>query len=332
MILQKLLFITAALFLFAATSQAEVYKNTNEFELKSLSEILAWRWSRERAPKPKAFPTEKPDLETLQKRGGALWIGHATVLFQIDETTILTDPQFSDYAAPFSFVGPERFTKPAILIKDLPPIDVVVISHNHFDHLDIASVTALNEKSLKAGDDTLFIVPLGLKSWFLGIGITNVVEVAWWASVEKKGVQFTSAKVQHFSRRAAFDTNKSQWAGWAIKGKNQNVYFAGDTGYGPDFIEAGKRLGPFDLAAIPIGAYNPAKLMKTVHLNPKEAVQVHLDIKAKKSFAIHWGTFYDLTDEPLDEPPKKLKLAKEEASLQENEFVVLKFGEALYFE
>ena len=173
-----------------------------------------------------------------------------------------------------------------------------------------------------------FFVPLGLKDWFQDLGINRVVELDWWDQYEERELIITAVPVQHWSKRSPFSRNKTLWAGWVVQSKNFRFLFAGDSGYTPHFKEIGDKLGPFDLAAIPIGAYEPRWFMRPHHITPEEAVQVHLDVRSKKSVAIHWGTFI-LTDEPLDEPPKRLKTARQNKGLSENEFLVFKHGETM---
>jgi L-ascorbate metabolism protein UlaG (beta-lactamase superfamily) len=212
-------------------------------------------------------------------------------------------------------------------MEDLPPIDYVVISHDHYDSLDTDTIRALVKRP--GAELTTFVVPLKLKQWFLGENIEKVMELDWWESWQERGISFTAVPAQHWSKRTPFSRNQTLWAGWAIKSASFNFYFVGDSGYyQPLFQEIGQRLGPFDLAAIPIGAYEPRWFMKSKHLNPAEAVKVHQDVRAKQSLAIHWGTFI-LTDEPMDEPPVKLREAMKESGLNDGEFRVLRHGEMM---
>ena len=216
------------------------------------------------------------------------------------------------------FVGPKRAQPPGLAMAQLPPIDVVLISHNHYDHLDKETVLALSRRTMSAGQATLFIVPLGVKAFFDGLGITNVKEMDWWDSVTVKGVEFHFTPVQHWSARGLGDRSETLWGGWAVFGPATHWYFSGDTGYSQDFQDVVKRFaerqteakgGGFDMALIPVGAYEPRWFMKEQHVNPAEALQIHLDLKAKRSVGLHWGTFA-LTDEPLDQPPKDLADAR----------------------
>ena len=311
--------------------------NPQEKESTGFMDFIKWRWQRssQDIPGPEAyhFPLARADLEFLQRNrsvNSATWIGHATVLMQMDGINILTDPQFSERASPVQWAGPQRVVAPGIAIQDLPAIDYVVISHDHYDSLDTDSIRALFQR--QGGELTTFIVPLKLKSWFLDLGISRVIELDWWESHQENKISITAVPAQHWSKRTPFSRNSTLWAGWVVKTPSFNFYFCGDSGYyAPMFREIGEKLGPFDLAAIPIGAYEPRWFMKSKHINPQESVQVHLDLKAKQSLAIHWGTFI-LTDEPLTEPPKVLQKALQENNLPAASFLVLKHGETVRFE
>jgi N-acyl-phosphatidylethanolamine-hydrolysing phospholipase D len=247
------------------------------------------------------------------------WIGHDTFLIQVAGFNILTDPIFSDRASPFSFLGPKRAISPPMLQEELPPIHVAIISHNHYDHLDKATVTQL-------GNRVKFFVPLGLSRWFQEAGLDNVTELDWWQSAELGPIRFHCVPAQHFSMRTPFDANKVLWAGWVLSTPSGNIFFAGDTGYSPDFREIGQRLGPMRLALIPIGGYMPRWFMKPMHLNPQEAVWVHQDVRSQVSIGMHWGTF-KLTEEPLAEPPLFLKQVLAETKISPEKFIILRIGE-----
>lgn len=249
----------------------------------------------------------------------ATLIGHSTVLLQHQGVNVLTDPMFSSYASPFQFAGPKRYTPTALNVDQLPEIDVIVISHNHYDHLDVESVKAL-------GNKPLWLVPLGLKQWFMQFGVTNVIELDWWQSHQYKGLQIQAMPSQHWSRRGLFDTNESLWASWAFKWNDFTAWFGGDTGYNAvQFKEIGEALGEIDLAMIPIGAYEPRWFMKYQHANPADAVEIFKDIKAKHAFGIHWNTFV-LTAEPISEPPVALKQAMEASMLNPDNFQAMNIG------
>ena len=269
------------------------------------------------------FPLLAPSRQTDSARQ-AIWVGHSTVLVTIDGINVLTDPVFSDRASPVSFAGPKRVVPPAVTIDDLPQIDAVVISHSHYDHLDLPSLTTLHALQ----DQVTFLVPLGLKELLQGAGISNVIELDWWEEVMVGEVKFTATPVRHWSSRTPFDRNQTLWSGWMVNFPDYAFYFAGDTGYTDDFIETRERLGAPDLAAIPIGAYDPREFMKASHMNPEEAVQAFEDLQAGQAIAVHWGTF-KLTLEPLAEPPQRLRDELARKQLEADRFVALTHGQKL---
>jgi L-ascorbate metabolism protein UlaG (beta-lactamase superfamily) len=299
-------------------------------------DFVKWRWERlwKNIPSAEAyhFPLAENDLSFLQSnttKTTLTWIGHATLLFQIEGINILTDPQFSERASPVQWAGPKRVVPPGIELESLPKIHAVIISHDHYDSLDTQTVTKLSERN--GGSETIFFVPLGLKSWFARLGINNVRELDWWDEYEFGPLKIIATPMQHWGKRSPFTRNNHLWASWVVLSKNFRIYFGGDSGYSHHFKETGDKFGPFDLAALPIGAYEPRWFMKNHHINPEEALQAHMDIRAKKSVAMHWGTFI-LTDEPLDEPPERLKKAMEEKVIPEDKFLVLKHGETIILE
>jgi N-acyl-phosphatidylethanolamine-hydrolysing phospholipase D len=254
------------------------------------------------------------------------WIGHATLLVQMDHVTFLTDPIWSDTASPVSFAGPRRFVPPGLALEALPPIDFVVVSHNHYDHLDLATLRALAARN----GETRFFVPLGNGALLREKGIEHVVEFDWGESREHRGVRVTCLPTQHWSKRGLGDDNEALWASWAVVGPERRFYFAGDTGWFDGFARIGEVFGSFDLAAVPIGAYEPAAMMRASHLDPEEAVRAALDLRARRALAIHYGTF-DLSDEPLDEPPRRFRAAAESRGLTSDEAWVLLIGETRGF-
>ncbi len=309
------------------------FTNVHPHEEHGFSDFLRWRWNRIWKDLPSAedytFSLAKNDpafLKSNQNETTLTWIGHATVLFQLEGKNILTDPHFSQRASPVQWAGPKRLVEPGIPFESLPPIDIVVISHDHYDALNKQTIVKLKER--EGGQKTTFFVPLGFGRWFKDLGIKQVVEMDWWDESAYGDIRITAVPVQHWSKRSFFGRNKTLWAGWVIQSSDFRFFFTGDSGYTPHFEEIGRKLGPFDLTAIPIGAYEPRWFMRPHHISPEEAVQVHLDLRSKKSVAIHWGTFI-LTDEPLDEPPKRLATARKEKGLPEEEFVVLKHGETI---
>ena len=202
---------------------------------------------------------------------------------------------------------------------DLPPIDAVIISHSHYDHMDTASLQAL-------GNKPYYFVPLGIKPWLVekGISADNISELDWWQKDKLKNTDFTLVPARHFSNRSLMDLNETLWGGWVIEIAGKTIYFAGDTGYSPAFREIGRRYGPMDLSFIPIGAYEPYMPTRTVHIVPRQAVQIHRDVSSKQSIAMHWGTF-KLTAEPMDEPPMLLERALKRR--HNDHFDIMKIGE-----
>lgn len=249
------------------------------------------------------------------------WIGHATLLVQLEGVTILTDPHWSERASPLSWAGPRRLSAPGLAFEDLPPVHVVVISHDHYDHLDVATVKRLAETH-----DPLFVVPLGLKHWLAEQGIERVEELDWWQSHEHRGLRLVCLPAQHFSQRTPWDGNRRLWASWAVIGASKRLYFSGDTGYFDGFQQVGEQLGPFDLAALAIGAYLPPEIMRFVHLTPEEAVQAFEDLRARALLGIHWGTF-DLADEPLAEPPVRMLAEARRRDIPAERAWIFKIGE-----
>lgn len=309
------------------------FRNLHDYQGPDFFDFLKWRWDRiwKDIPGPEAydFPLAENNPELLRsnhKKTTLTWIGHATVLLQLNGKNILTDPHFSPRASPVQWAGPPRVIPPGLTLADLPVIDIVLISHDHYDSLDKQSVLKLHQR--EGGEKTTFFVPLGLKNWFQELGIDRVVELDWWDRQTEQDLTVIAVPVQHWSKRSLFSRNKTLWAGWVVQNDNFNFLLVGDSGYTPHFQAIGDKLGPFDLAAIPIGAYEPRWFMRPHHITPEEAVQVHLDVHSKKSVAIHWGTFI-LTDEPLDEPPERLEKARRQAGIPEDEFLVLKHGETI---
>jgi N-acyl-phosphatidylethanolamine-hydrolysing phospholipase D len=329
--------------------RAEGFQNNDASATdRPFSDFLRWQWERSRAglPKPpqQLTPIVPADIKFVSANNGKAqepaitWIGHATMLVQMGGLNILTDPVFSDRASPVQFAGPKRYQAPGIALKDLPRIDVVLLSHNHYDHLDTASVKALNQQ---AGGAPLFIVPLGVKKWFAAEGIANVQQMDWWDKQTVKTaageVEIHFTPVQHWSARSMGDRRATLWGGYALFASDFHAYFSGDTGYSKDFLDTRDHFaarqtaalgGGFDIALIAVGAYEPRWFMKEQHVNPEEAVQIHLDLQAKRSIGVHWGTF-DLTDESLDQPPKDLAAARAAKKLPQEAFDVMAIGQTL---
>lgn len=281
-------------------------------------------WQSLTAPRTFEAPRVVADVARVRVANPArliTWVGHATLLVQMDGVNVLTDPNWSDRAGPTSWIGARRVSSPGLAFEDLPRIDVVTISHDHYDHLDLPTV-----RRLAAAHDPLFLVPLGMAAWFVDNGLPRVEELDWWQEREHRGVRFVCTPAQHFSQRSLWDGNRRLWASWAVLGRERRFYHGGDTGYFDGFKEIGRRLGPFDVAALPIGAYLPAAIMKWVHTTPEEAVQAFVDLDARTILGMHWGTF-DLADEPLDEPPGRMLAEIRRRAIDPSRAWILKIGE-----
>ncbi len=313
------------------------FRNLADGDKPTFAKMLRWRWERLLHPLPPENAARVPrvalDAAALAKSEHGwrvTWLGHATVLLQIDDLNVITDPMFSQRASPVSWFGPERATPPALRADQLPHIDAVLISHNHYDHLDEASVEAL---ARQAGGPPRFLVPLGLERWLAEHGITNAQALGWWqqttVSRGRTTVRVELLPSQHWSRRGLSDTNATLWGAfglWDEGGTGGSAFFAGDTGYGPVFKEIGRRAGPFDLALIPVGCYEPRWFMKGHHVNPADAVRLAQDIGARYSLGIHWGAFR-LCDEPVEAPLDDLPTALKEAGVAPEKFQLWAIGE-----
>jgi L-ascorbate metabolism protein UlaG (beta-lactamase superfamily) len=282
------------------------YNQDKSIQPKGLRDVIKWmmtsKWDK--WPSKVDIQPTKPK-EKAEVGFSVTFIGHACFLIQTQGLNILTDPVYSLRTSPLSFSGPKRVHEPGIRFEDLPPIDVVFISHNHYDHMDSVTVKKLSEKF-----SPLFVTPLGNKSYLENFGAKSIVELDWWEFHEiKKDFKITLTPAQHWSNRSQMDKNKSLWGGCMIKSKTHSLFFAGDTGYGRHFKETAEKLGHVDIALLPIGAYEPRWFMKDIHMNPEDAVLAHMDLHAKQSIAMHFGMF-QLTNEGIDVPLKDLEIAK----------------------
>lgn len=256
------------------------------------------------------------------------WVGHSTFLIQVGDTTILTDPIWSDRASPVSFAGPRRIAQPGIALEDLPQIDITILSHDHYDHLDDATVQTL----IKKFPAMSWLTPIGVGEFLRARGATSVKELDWWNETELGSAIVGCTPAQHFSGRYPWNRNGTLWCGWTIRVGDTAVFFAGDTGLHPEFGSIAERFGPFDISILPIGAYEPRWFMHPVHMSPEEAIAAFHAIQAtqpeRESVMVgsHWGTFR-LTDEPVDEPPVLARRAWERASLPSDKLWILTHGE-----
>ena len=283
---------------------AEIYKNTNGKSIdKPLSDLLEWRSNRvEPLISIIATSQEWRSINQDQKNYG-IWIGHSTFFINNGDLDILTDPIFSNRASPIRFAGPKRLIDSPLQISDLRNVDIVVISHNHYDHLDIPSLKTIQ----KLFPEVIFLVPVGDKNLLKKYSLKNIHEFNWWESFSLKNTKFIFTPTQHWSARGIFDRNKSLWGGWFIETESLKLFHAGDTGYSDDFKTIKAKLGSPDYAFIPIGAYDPEWFMGESHVNPEDAVQIMEDLGNPNSFGMHWGTF-TLTSEDTIEPKERLEV------------------------
>lgn len=271
-------------------------------------------------PEDHVWPRERV-IAGLASDGNRLtWLGHASFLLRLDGITIVTDPFLSDHASPFPPLGPKRFAPPALRAHELPPIDLLLITHNHYDHLDLPSLEAL---PLAPGARA--VLPLGLKGYAETLGFAEVIEMDWHDRIMIDGLSITSLPAIHMSKRGLFDRNRTLWTSYALQSPTASVYVAGDTAYGPVFKDMRSTVD-FDIGLVPIGAYEPRLLMRGVHATPEEAVAIGRDLGIRRLVGKHWGTI-QLTDEPLFEPPGRFRTAALEAGYAEEDVWVMKIGE-----
>ena len=301
------------------------FYNQDRSQEKRFGDFLKWMANRDQGPwegDPNAEPGPPPPRRVGAGELRVTFVNHATVLIQIDGLNILTDPMWSERGSPVTWAGPMRVRPPGIRFEDLPPIDVVLVSHNHYDHLDVPTLRRLSgENSPK------ILAGLGNAKLMGNKDIENAYDLDWWQRVRLSDpVRVTFVPAQHFSSRGMFDHHKTLWGGFVIEGSRHRVYFAGDTGFGDHFEEIRSRFGPITLAMLPIGAYKPRWFMSPAHLSPQQAVQAHRVLGARHSMAVHFGTF-PLGDDGEHEPVVELKQALEENQLNEKDFWVPGFGE-----
>jgi L-ascorbate metabolism protein UlaG (beta-lactamase superfamily) len=275
------------------------------------------RWPSAIPVEPRRPPSIGPDDVLVT------FVGHATFLIQIAATSLLIDPVYSERASPVSFAGPRRVRAPGVRFDDLPAISLVLLSHNHYDHCDLGTLRALERRF-----QPRLVAPLGNGRLLRSAGIRQVEEIDWWQSASAASFPITLTPAQHFSARSMFDRNRALWGGFLIAAGGRRILFAGDSGYGPHFREIAARLGPVDVALLPIGAYEPRWFMKDIHMNPAEAVQAHLDLGARQSIAMHFGTF-QLTPEGIDEPVRELAKALRERGVPAEQFRTVDVGESV---
>jgi len=288
---------------------------------RSLREVWRWMRTRERTAWPSAVArpasSVPPPSRVDPGRVAVTFIGHSTFLIRTASLVMITDPVFTTHAGPFGRLGPRRVRPPAVALRDLPRVDLVLLSHNHYDHMQPSSLRALGGASM--------VTTLGVGRYLRPDAARTIAELDWWEETRSGGATITAVPAQHFSARTAWDRNASLWCGFVVRVDGLTIYFAGDTGYGPHFAEIGERCGAIDVALLPIGAYEPRWFMQPVHMNPDEAVRAHRDARARMSVGMHFGTF-QLTDEAIDEPIRALERARVEHGVAPDAFRVLDFG------
>jgi L-ascorbate metabolism protein UlaG (beta-lactamase superfamily) len=251
------------------------------------------------------------------------FIGHSTFLIQTAHGNVMTDPIYSWRAGPLNWVGPRRVRRPAVRFEDLPPIDVVALSHNHYDHCDLHTLRMIARRF-----DPIVVTPLGNGRLVRSTGLRRIEELDWWQAASMPALPITLTRAHHFSARHPLDRNRALWGGFLFVAGHRRVFFAGDTAYGDFFSEVRRRFGPIDLALLPIGAYEPRWFMQSVHMNPAEAVQAHLDLESAESIGMHFGTFR-MTIEGIDEPVGALHEACRANAVPPSQFRTLDFGESV---
>jgi len=283
-------------------------------ELHGFSDVLRWKLGDKRpksippSPPYGSLPTKRSDVITPRAARGyrsATWVGHSTVLLQLGTLNVLTDPVWSERASPFQWIGPRRIMPPALDFDALPSIDVVLLSHNHYDHLDAPTVRRIAKRFPGAA----WLCPLRLGALLTELGVPYIIERDWWQPVETPEFSATCVPAQHFSARGVRDRGDTLWCGWTIAADDVRVYFAGDTALHPEFAAIGEKTGPFDLVMLPIGAYNPRWFMRSVHMDPDDAMAAYRAVTSHQELkppcmTLHWGTFR-LTDEAVEEPPAR---------------------------
>lgn len=310
----------------------DLYRNPWPHDRHGLWDILRWKLGmppRERPVIPDApdRPAERTSLDAREiahppaHGWRAVWLGHSSFLLQGAGASLLVDPIFSGHCAPFPLPSLRRLAEPPCALEVLPAIDAVLLTHSHYDHLDLPTLRRL-------GTGIPLVVPEGHSAWLTRAGFTRVMEIPWHESRELvSGITVTATPAQHFTARTPWDRDRGHWCGWLVEGAGCKLWHAGDSGYCDAFREIGERHGPIDFGMIPIGAYQPRHIMRSVHLNPEEAVAAFLETRCRRAAAMHWGTFR-LTDEPLGEPPLRLKAALEQHGLSENTFIAGRIGES----
>jgi L-ascorbate metabolism protein UlaG (beta-lactamase superfamily) len=312
------------------------FRNQNAAADRSLLQVLRWATSRERKPWPRRVEN-RATYEPRSPGPGELaitFVNHATFLIRETSFTLVTDPVWSRRASPFQSFGPGRVHDPGIAFEQLPRIDMIALSHNHYDHMDLHTL-----RRLQRSCGCAIVTTLGNKAYLERRGLMDVRELDWWQSAQVGHARVTATPAQHFAARTPFDRNRTLWAGFMIEfagsprasaseSRGRRLFFTGDSGYAPHFADVAARFGPPDVSLIPIGAYEPRWFMSAAHMNPDEAVRAHLDLRSPQSVAMHFGCF-QLTDEAIDEPVRDLAKALAAHGVEPSRFRTLLPGETL---
>jgi L-ascorbate metabolism protein UlaG (beta-lactamase superfamily) len=314
---------------FPKSNHCDGSKFYNDAPGHSFSDEIKWFWEMETIPWPEEIvdlPQPKPLPFVANGKLRVTYINQATILIQMDGKNILTDPIFSYKAGPFTFLGSKRVRKPGVAIDDLPKIDIILISHNHYDHLDLPTMKDLAER-----DKPIVCAGLGVKNLINDMGFSNIAELDWWQnySIPEVGIKFIFVPAFHNSGRGLFDGDKSLWGGFVIEGMHGRIYFAGDTAYG-SFLQKIHGIFPeFSLTIFPIGSYEKRWIMKTQHMNPDDAVKAHILLNSKQSIGMHYATFLEHPEQTIDQHEKDLSKALEDNFLPQSNFFILDFGQGI---
>ncbi len=300
------------------------FQNVEPVE-QGFGDFLKWFTNRDAEKWPKWIETplgKTPEVRVMNEKAVITLINHATFLIQTDSLNILTDPVWSKRVSPVTFAGPKRVRPPGLTLEQLPPIDLILISHNHYDHTDLTTLRKLAKK-----DRPRVFCPLGMEKLLAGMGFAEVVAMDWWQSVRLgNGIDLTFVPARHFSGRGLFDRNKTFWGGFVVQSSLGPIYFGGDTGYSHHFSEIREKFGPMRLSLLPIGAYEPRWFMGPVHMNPADAVMAHIDLESRLSLGMHFGTF-QLTDEGYHQPQWDLEKALDSLGVDREVFYAPEFGQ-----
>ena len=310
----------------AADAAEYPFDNIYPFPPKSFWTAMKFRWTRTPAVWPKSVPLKATPVVGSSLKGSQAsltWVGHSTFLIEFENFRILTDPNYSDTVGPISWLSPKRVAAPGISLEKTPKVDLILLSHDHFDHMDLPTLEYFAKR-----DNPMVIAGTGNKPLLEETGFKNIVELGWWDKyTTRDAVDVTFVPAQHWSTRTLLSRNTTLWGGFYIRVKGKTIYFVGDTGYHPKlFKEIHDKVGAADFSLIPVGAYAPRDFMKDQHVNPAEAVDIHRDVKSGQSVGMHWGTF-QLTDEPIDEPCQLLSSEAKNKSLGPVDFTCMEIGE-----